>query len=67
MSFLKLSYIQLWELKKTFIFLNALPKKLNLFFKKSKNGLVVKNKSKNIKEFNPVTNFDKSFENLLDC
>ena len=54
------------ELKKPFIFLNALPKKLNLFFaKKSKNGLVVKNKSKNIKEFNPVTNFDKSFEKII--
>ena len=55
------------ELKKPFIFLNALPKKLNLFFdkKSKKNGLVVKNKSKNIKEFNPVTNFDKSFEKLI--
>tara|TARA_S200000501_G_C20773302_1_gene721551 strand:+ start:512 stop:1303 length:792 start_codon:yes stop_codon:yes gene_type:complete len=54
------------EIKKPFIFLKALPKKLNRFFiKKSRTSLVINNKSKNLNIFNPVTNFDKSFEKLI--
>ena len=52
--------------KKSFNFLKKLPKKLNLFYKKkSRSGLIVKNKSKSKKNFDPVTNFDKSFEKLI--
>ncbi len=54
------------ELKKPFIFLKSIPKKLNRFYaKKSKLTIVVNNKSKNKKNFNPVTNFDKSFEKYI--
>ena len=49
--------------KKTFNFLKSLPVKLNSFYKKkSKSVIKVNNKSKNKKNFDPVTNFDKSFE-----
>ena len=52
--------------KKTFNFLRSLPAKLNSFYKKkSKSGIKVNNKSKNKKDFDPVTNFDKSFEKYI--
>jgi len=51
---------------KPFNFLKNLPTKLNLFYKKkSKSGLVVSNKSKSKKDFDPVTNFDKAFEKYI--
>ena len=52
--------------KKTFNFLKSLPVKLNSFYKKkSKSVIKVNNKSKNKKDFDPVTNFDKSFEKYI--
>ena len=52
--------------KKPFYFLKSLPYTINKFYKKnSKVGLVIKNKSKGRKSFNPVTNLDKSFERLI--
>ena len=54
------------ELKKPLIFLKSLPYKLNRFYnQKSKSKIFIENKSKNKKNFNPVTNFDKSFEKLI--
>ncbi|MAJ85452.1 MAG: inositol monophosphatase, partial [Candidatus Pelagibacter sp.] len=54
------------QYKKSFNFLKSLPTKLNLFYeKKSKFGIIVSNKSKNKKDFDPVTNFDKSFEKYI--
>ena len=54
------------ELKKPLIFLKSLPYKLNRFYnQKSKSKVFIENKSKNKKNFNPVTNFDKSFEKLI--
>ena len=51
---------------KIFIFLKSLPLKLNSFYKKkSKSGIKVVNKSKIKKKFDPVTNFDKSFERYI--
>ena len=51
---------------KSFNFLKNLPVKLNLFYtKKSKAGIVVNNKSKSKKDFDPVTNFDKAFEKYI--
>jgi histidinol phosphatase-like enzyme (inositol monophosphatase family) len=51
---------------KPFNFLKNLPPKLNLFYKKkSKSSLVVSNKSKSKKDFDPVTNFDKAFEKYI--
>ena len=51
------------QLKKAFNFLKSLPVKLNNFYiKRSKSRLVVKNKSKNKKKFDPVTNLDQNFE-----
>ncbi len=52
--------------KKPFNFLKSLSIKINKFYKKeSKKGIIINNKSKNKKNFNPVTNFDKSFEKLI--
>ena len=52
--------------KKQFKFLKSLPKKLNLFYKKkSRAGVIVNNKSKTKKDFDPVTNFDKAFEKYI--
>ena len=52
--------------KKTFNFIKSLPTKLNSFYKKkSKSRIKVNNKSKNKKDFDPVTNFDKSFEKYI--
>ena len=54
------------DYNKPFNFLKNLPPKLNLFYKKkSKSGLVVSNKSKSKKDFDPVTNFDKAFEKYI--
>ncbi len=54
------------ELNKPFNFLKDLPNKLNRFYnKKSKISLIISNKSKNKKKFDPVTNFDKSFEKYI--
>ena len=54
------------DYNKSFNFLKNLPSKLNLFYKKkSKSGLVVSNKSKSKKDFDPVTNFDKAFEKYI--
>ena len=44
------------DYNKPFNFLKKLPPKLNSFYKKkSKSGLVVSNKSKSKKDFDPVT------------
>jgi len=51
---------------KPFNFLKKLPAKLNSFYaKKSRAEVVVNNKSKSKKDFDPVTNFDKSFEKYI--
>ena len=51
---------------KYFHFLNNMPPKLNLFYKnKSKFGIVVNNKSKSKKDYDPVTNIDKAFEKYI--
>ena len=52
--------------KKPFRFLKDLQLKLNLFYqKKSKSGIIIKNKSRSNKTFNPVTNFDKAIEKFI--
>ena len=54
------------QLKKPFKFLKNLPDKLNYFYsKKLKSKLIVKNKSKNNKDFDPVTNLDRAFEKYI--
>ena len=54
------------DYNKPFNFLKKLPPKLNSFYKtKSKSGLVVSNKSKSKKNFDPVTNFDRAFEKYI--
>ena len=54
------------DYNKPFNFLKSFSPKLNLFYKKkSKSGLVVSNKSKSKKDFDPVTNFDKAFEKYI--
>ncbi len=54
------------DYNKPFSFLKNLPNKLNLFYKKnSKSVLIVNNKSKSKKDFDPVTNFDKAFERYI--
>ena len=51
---------------KSFNFLKNLPKKLNNFYKKnSKVGFRIDNKSKTIKDFDPVTNIDRGFEKFI--
>ena len=51
---------------KYFNFLKTLPNKLNNFYKKnSKIKFKVENKSKTIKDFDPVTNLDKGFEKYI--
>ena len=48
--------------KNTFNFLKSLPLKLNSYYKNKSNSLIkVNNKSKNKKNYDPVTNFDKSW------
>ena len=52
--------------KKSFNFLKNLPSKLNSFYKKkSRSGIIINNKSKSKKNFDPVTNFDKAFEKYI--
>ena len=52
--------------KKSFIFLKNLSTKINKFYNSNlKISIVIKNKSKNKKNFNPVTNFDKALEKLI--
>ena len=54
------------DYNKPFNLLKKLPPKLNSFYKiKSKSSLVVSNKSKSKKNFDPVTNFDKAFEKYI--
>ena len=52
--------------KKSFKFLKNLPLKLNIFYKKnSRFSFKVDNKSKTIKNFDPVTNIDRGFEKYI--
>ena len=52
--------------KKPYNLLKNLPLKLNNFYKKkASSGLIIKNKSKTIKHFDPVTNLDKAFEKYI--
>ena len=54
------------EYKKSFNFLKTIPSKLNSFYiKKLRSGIIINNKSKNKKEYDPVTNFDKAFEKYI--
>ena len=54
------------KLKKAFNFLKSLTIKLNNFYiKRSKSKLVIKNKSKDKKDFDPVTNLDQDFEKYI--
>jgi histidinol phosphatase-like enzyme (inositol monophosphatase family) len=54
------------EYNKPFNLLKALPSKLNAFYKKkSKSSLIINNKSKSAKDFDPVTNFDRAFEKYI--
>jgi|TARA_B100001093_G_scaffold517182_1_gene597976 histidinol phosphatase-like enzyme (inositol monophosphatase family) len=54
------------DYKKPYNLLKTLPTKLNAFYeKKASSDLVVKNKSKSKKDFDPVTNFDKAFEKYI--
>tara|TARA_B100000963_G_scaffold357678_1_gene380449 strand:+ start:5931 stop:6728 length:798 start_codon:yes stop_codon:yes gene_type:complete len=49
-----------------FKFLRSLPIKLNLFYQhKTKAGIFIMNKSGSKKNFDPVTNIDKSFEKFI--
>jgi histidinol phosphatase-like enzyme (inositol monophosphatase family) len=51
---------------KSFNFLKKLPKKLNNFYEKnSKLSFRVNNKSKTIKDFDPVTDMDRGFEKYI--
>ena len=51
---------------RSFNFLKNLPRKLNNFYRKnSKFSFRVDNKSKTIKDFDPVTNIDKGFEKYI--
>ena len=54
------------DYKKPYNLLKILPLKLNNFYKKrSSSSLVINNKSKSNKDFDPVTNFDKAFEKYI--
>ena len=54
------------DYKKPYNLLKTMPLKLNTFYKKkSSSSLVVNNKSKSNKDFDPVTNFDKAFEKYI--
>ena len=51
---------------KSYNFLENLPKKLNSFYKKnSKHNFKIDNKSKTLKNFDPVTNLDRGFEKYI--
>ena len=52
--------------KKPYKLLKSFPIKLNIFYKKESHFKIkVKNKSKTLKNFDPVTNFDKNFETFI--
>tara|TARA_B100000965_G_scaffold331528_1_gene295722 strand:+ start:2698 stop:3492 length:795 start_codon:yes stop_codon:yes gene_type:complete len=52
--------------KRIIKFIEKLAKKLNIFYKKRSNvKLLIKNKSKHNKKFDPVTNLDKIFERFI--
>ena len=54
------------EYTKAYNLLKKFPLKLNIFYKKKSNdSLVINNKSKLFKNFDPVTNFDKAFEKYI--
>ncbi len=54
------------DINKPFNFLLNLPPKLNRFYKnKIKKKIVTKNKSKNLNDFDPVTNIDSSLETYI--
>jgi len=54
------------DYKKPYNLLKKLPPKLNAFYKKkSTSSLIINNKSKSKKDFDPVTNFDKLFEKYI--
>jgi len=58
--------MQYMNFKKPYLFLRNLPQKLNNHYKKkSQFNLKVANKSKNKKDYDPVTNFDKAFEKYI--
>jgi histidinol phosphatase-like enzyme (inositol monophosphatase family) len=51
---------------KPFNLLKSLPKKLNYFYKKNKKyDLKIENKSKNKRNYDPVTSLDKAFEKFI--
>jgi len=66
MSFCLVELYTGMQLKKAFNFLRSLPDKLNHFFiKRIKSRIIVKNKSKDKKDFDPVTNLDQAFEKYI--
>ena len=66
MSFCLVELYTCMKLKKAFNFLKSLPYKLNRFYiKKLKSKIIVKNKSKNKKIYDPVTNLDQVFEKYI--
>ena len=66
MSFCLVELYTCMQLKKAFNFLRSLPDKLNHFFiKRIKSRIIIKNKSKDKKNFDPVTNLDQAFEKYI--
>ena len=66
MSFSLVGLYTCMQLKKPFNFLKGLPNKLNNFYlKRLKSKVIVKNKSKNNRDFDPVTNLDQDFEKYI--
>ena len=66
MSFSLVELYTCMQLKEPFNFLNVLPTKLNNFYNKElKSKIIVKNKSKNNKDYDPVTNLDQAFEKYI--
>ena len=64
--FVLIKLYTLMEYKKPYKLLKSMPVKLNAFYKKkSSSGLIINNKSKSYKDFDPVTNFDKAFEKYI--
>ena len=54
------------DYKKPYNLLKTMPPKLNTFYKKKSSlSLVINNKSKSNKDFDPVTNFDKANEKYI--
>jgi len=66
MSFCLVELYTGMQLKKSFNFLKSLPDKLNRFYiKRLESRIIIKNKSKDKKVFNPVTNLDQVFEKYI--